>query len=164
MTKNYIHVETSPDRSAGSAVQAYKNSLDLFNKRQEKRRIARLDNETSGKLETYLTVEHHLELEFVPPGTHRALKADRAIETWKEHFISTLAGTDPEFPMQLWDELVEQAEWTLDIHRTPTLLSQRGNIHTVHTISKNIHLHQLESKLLYTKNHMSEVHGPHMQY
>ena len=35
-----------------------------------------------------------MELEFVPPGTHRALKAERAIETWKYHFISILAGTD----------------------------------------------------------------------
>ena len=115
---NYIHVETTPDRSAGSAVQAYKNALELFNKKHGKRKIARLDNETSGKLETYLTVEHHLDLEFVPPGTHRALKAERAIETWKEHYISTLAGTDPEFPLQIWDELVEQSELTLNSLRS----------------------------------------------
>ena len=112
---NYIHIEVIGDRTASAAIQAYSNALTLFNKKHGKRKIARLDNETSGKLETYLIAEHQLELEFVPPGTHRALKAERAIETWKEHFISILAGTDPEFPMQVWDELVIQGEATLNM-------------------------------------------------
>ena len=114
---NYIHVEATTDRTTGSTIQAYSNALALFSKRHGKQKIARLDNETSGKLEAYLSKEHQMELEFVPPGTHRALKAERAIETWKEHFISILAGTDPEFPMQVWDELIVQGEATLNMMR-----------------------------------------------
>ena len=78
---NYIHIEVTTDRTASSAIQAYSNALSLFNKRHGKRKITSLNNETSDKLETYLSKEHDLQLEFVPPSTHRALKAERAIET-----------------------------------------------------------------------------------
>ena len=99
-----------------------------------------MDNETSGKLETYLSKEHNLELEFVPPGTHRALKAERAIETWKEHFISILAGTDPEFPMQFWDELVVQSESTLNLMRpsnTDPNISAWEHMHGTYNFEKH---------------------------
>lgn len=32
------------------------------------------------------------------PGIHRMLPAKRTIQTFKNHFISTLYGCDPEFP------------------------------------------------------------------
>ena len=137
---NYIHIEVTTDRTASSAIQAYSNALSLFNKRHGKRKIARLDNETSGKLETYLSKEHGLELEFVPPGTHRALKAERAIETWKEHFISILAGTDPEFPMHLWDELVAQGECTLNMMRPSNVdpsISAWEHMHGAYNFAKH---------------------------
>ena len=51
-------------------------------------------------------------MEYVPPGTHRANKAERAIQTWKAHFIACLCTTDPAFPMKAWDGLVSQAELT----------------------------------------------------
>ena len=114
---SYIHVEPTKDRTTPSVIAAYEKALSLFSARHGKRKIARLDNETSGKLETYLQDDHKLQLEFVPPGTHRALKAERVLQTWKNHFISLLAGTDPQFPLEVYDELIPQGELTLNLLR-----------------------------------------------
>jgi len=52
---------------------------------------------------------------------HRRNKAERAIRTWKNHFIATLAGVDPDFPMCAWNELIKQAEITVNLLReSPT--------------------------------------------
>jgi hypothetical protein len=41
--------------------------------------------------------------------------AERAIQTFKDHFISALATTDSKFPLQLWDKLTSQVENTLNL-------------------------------------------------
>ncbi len=51
--------------------------------------------------------------------------AERAIQTFKPHFISALATTDGKFPLQLWDRLTPQIEATLNmlqsLHIDPTM-------------------------------------------
>ncbi len=49
------------------------------------------------------------------PHNHHVNAAERAIQTFKEHFVSALAMTDIEFPLQLWDQLVPQVEATLNL-------------------------------------------------
>jgi hypothetical protein len=51
------------------------------------------------------------------PAMHRRNMAERAIQTFKNHFIAILAGTDPTFPLHLWDKLIPQAETTLNLLR-----------------------------------------------
>ena len=46
---------------------------------------------------------------------HRQNHAERAIRTFKDHFIAILAGVDAKFPPYLWDLLLPQAEVTLDL-------------------------------------------------
>jgi hypothetical protein len=50
----------------------------------------------------------------VEPHNHRVNAAERAIQTFKDHFISALATTDSEFPLQLWDKLTSQVKNTLN--------------------------------------------------
>ena len=50
----------------------------------------------------------------VEPHNHRINAAERAIQTFKDHFISALTTTDSEFPLQLWDKLTSQVETTLN--------------------------------------------------
>ncbi len=54
----------------------------------------------------------------VPPFTKRANKAERAIQTFKRHFIAVLAGTHPSFPIDRWSELLPQAKLTLNMMRS----------------------------------------------
>ncbi len=51
----------------------------------------------------------------VPPHMHRRNAAERAIRTFKNHFIATLATTNKMFPMHLWDRLLPQATMTLNM-------------------------------------------------
>ena len=48
---------------------------------------------------------------------HRRNVAEKAIQTFKDHFASVLCGTDDSFPMHLWDRLLEQAEHQLNMLR-----------------------------------------------
>ena len=42
-------------------------------------------------------------LQLVPPHVHRQNAAERAIQTWKNHFLAGIATLDPNFPIQEWD-------------------------------------------------------------
>jgi len=55
--------------------------------------------------------------QLVPPHIHRRNSAERAIRTFKNHFLAGLAGTDPDFPMHLWDRLISQTTTTLNLLR-----------------------------------------------
>jgi hypothetical protein len=52
---------------------------------------------------------------------HRRNWAERAIRTFKDHFLAILAGVDAAFPPYLWDLLLPQAELTLNLLRQATL-------------------------------------------
>jgi hypothetical protein len=56
--------------------------------------------------------------QLVPPHCHRCNAAERAISTFKEHFVVGLSSVDPSFPLHLWDILLQQAEITLNLLRT----------------------------------------------
>ena len=53
----------------------------------------------------------------VEPHNHHVNAAKRAIQTFKDHFISALATTDIEFPLQLWNKLTSQVVATLNLMR-----------------------------------------------
>ena len=49
-----------------------------------------------------------------PPANNRALYAERAIRTYKNHLIATLSTTAPDFPLNLWDKVLPQIEICLN--------------------------------------------------
>ena len=56
-------------------------------------------------------------MQIVEPHNHRVNAAELAIQTFKAAFISDLATTDSDFPLQLWDRLTPQVEATLNLLR-----------------------------------------------
>jgi hypothetical protein len=52
---------------------------------------------------------------------HRCNRAERAIRTFKDHFVSILVVVDQSFPPYLWDLLLPQAELALNLLRQSTL-------------------------------------------
>jgi hypothetical protein len=61
--------------------------------------------------------EEGTDYQLVPLGVHRRDAAERAICTFKNHFIAGLCSTDKNFPLHLWDHLVPQAKLTLNMLR-----------------------------------------------
>ena len=53
----------------------------------------------------------------VAPHNHRVNAAERAIHTFKEHFIAALATIDRKCPLQLWDQFLIQVQDTLNMLR-----------------------------------------------
>ena len=83
-------------------------------------RLHTLDNEASTNLKDFLTAEK-VEYQLVPPHIHPHNSAERAIQTFKTHFIAGLASTDPNFPLSNWCCLLPQAELTLNLLRPSRL-------------------------------------------
>lgn len=54
--------------------------------------------------------KRNLHFQLVPPDVHHRNAAERAIWTWKKHFIAGLCSTDPTFPIAEWDCIVQQGE------------------------------------------------------
>jgi hypothetical protein len=82
-----------------------------------------MDNEAPSALKSYST-ENDMTDQLVPPHFHRRNAADRAIRTFKEHFMAGLSSVDPDLPMHLWDRLLSQAEITLNLLRVSRLHPQ----------------------------------------
>jgi hypothetical protein len=78
--------------------------------------LQRLDNECSAILKEYMTAQD-VEYQLVPPGVHRRNAAERAIRTFKNHFIAGLCSVDKDFPLHLWDRLLPQALLSLNLLR-----------------------------------------------
>ena len=75
-----------------------------------------MDNEASNSLKHAL-IKHNIDYQLVPPHLHRRNMAERAIQTFKNHFISCLCTAPPGFPAAEWDRLLPQAEITLNLLR-----------------------------------------------
>ena len=74
------------------------------------------DNQATTPIKAFLKKEG-CKWQFVEPNNHRINAAERAIQTFKNHFISGLSSTDEHWPLQLWDHLTKQATTTLNILR-----------------------------------------------
>ena len=58
-----------------------------------------------------------MKFQLVPPNDHRQNIAEKAIQTFKDHFVAVLCGTDVKFPMQLWWRILRQAKNQLNLLR-----------------------------------------------
>ena len=59
--------------------------------------------------------------QLVPLNMHRRNVVERAIRTFKAHFLAILAEVDPNFPEYMWDNLLVQTELTINLLRQATL-------------------------------------------
>jgi hypothetical protein len=75
-----------------------------------------MDNQATKYIKKFLTVKD-CAFQVVESHNHRVNAAERAIQTFKDAFIATLATTDSEFPLQLWDKLAPQVQNTLNLLR-----------------------------------------------
>jgi hypothetical protein len=76
-----------------------------------------------------------MDYELVPPGQHRRNQAEQAIQTFKAHFISILAGIDDKFPLSFWCHLLEPIELTLNLLRQSRVapkMSAFAHAHSTH--------------------------------
>ena len=94
---NYIRAIPMKSRETGEMIRCYTACYDYFKSRGFTSKLIRLDNEVSTKLIKQIQLDN-LDYQLAAPGDHRRNPAERAIQSFKDHFISIRAGTDCEFP------------------------------------------------------------------
>ena len=114
VASNSIWVEPTKNKTEGEMILARQRALQrmklcgIIPKRQV------LDNEASAAYRTAIK-ESNMEYQLVPPDDHRRNVAEKAIQTWKDHFIANLSGTADTFPLHLWDQCIPQMERQLNL-------------------------------------------------
>jgi hypothetical protein len=116
---NYVKVIPMKSRSASEWVKAYDSVHKEPTLKGFKPQLQTLDNEASAALKNFFTAN---DIAYQP--CHRRNAAERAIRTFKEHFVAGLSSVDPSFPLHLWDRPLPQAEITLNLLRTSRLHPQ----------------------------------------
>lgn len=128
---NYIHVEPMKGKSGPEILAAYQRAFKVLCAAGLRPQLQRLDNEASETLKQFMTDEN-VDFQLVPPGVHRRNAAERAIRTFKNHFIAGLCSLDKDFPLHLWDRLLPQALLTLNLLRGSRInpkLSAQAQVH-----------------------------------
>ena len=114
---NYIDCEPLQSRTARSLTKAYQA---IFQRWKATGVICPnwhvLDNEAPEELKQAIR-ENGCRVELTPADQHRRNVAERAIQTFKGHFIAVLAGVADGFPINQWDELLPQTILTLNLLR-----------------------------------------------
>jgi hypothetical protein len=120
---NYVKVIPMKSRSASEWFKPYDTIHQELTVKGFKPKFQTLDNEALTALKNFFTA-NDVGYQLVPPHFHRRNAAERAIRTFKEHFVAGFSSVDPTFQLYLWDRLLPQAEITLNLLRTSRLHPQ----------------------------------------
>ena len=122
---NAILVRPMKTRDTECMVQAYSDIYEELAKKGCKPKLNITDNECSRAVQTFIESQD-VAWQLVEPDNHRVNATERAIQTFKNHFIAGLATVDKSFPLQLWCYLLPQAELTLNLLRTSRIDSTKS--------------------------------------
>jgi hypothetical protein len=140
---NYIFVEPMRNRSKKEMIRAHEKIINRMRSAGLGIKKHMLDNEASDPFKQYIR-RQEIQFELVPPGNHRRNQVERAIQTFKLHFIAILAGVDDKFPLSLWCLLLKPTELTLNLLRQSKVAPK---------ISASVHIHGHH-------NYMKKPFGP----
>jgi hypothetical protein len=99
----------------GKMIQAYQCLIDQLKSAGITPKHHILDNECSEEFKATIK-KNNMAYQLVPLHDHWRNLAEKAIQTFKAHFINIfLCGTNTNFPLHLWDWLLPQAEHTLNM-------------------------------------------------
>ncbi len=86
-SSNVINVETTRSRSGTDLLVALQQAFKFFTDRGAAPLLVCMDNECSEGKMNLLATTTPIKFELTPVAQHRTNVAERAISTWKDHFI-----------------------------------------------------------------------------
>ena len=113
---NAIIITEIKNRSNKETIRAFTSLTEDLKNRGIYPVLHLMDNESSTALNMTMT-SMNIKYQFVPPSDHRANNAERAIQTFKKHFISVLCSVDKDFHIQLWDRILQKSSISLNLLR-----------------------------------------------
>ncbi len=93
-----IIVRAMPSRTDASMVIAFTKVIATLKSSGYMPALNVMDNECSAAVKKYIRSEK-ITIQLIPPHNHRVSAAERAIATFKEHFIAALATDDTHCPL-----------------------------------------------------------------
>jgi hypothetical protein len=136
---NAILAKAMISRSEHEMIRAYETIHQYLVSRGLRPKLQRLDNEASTKLKEYMCLQN-INYQLAPPHCHRRNAAERAIWTFKNHFVAGLASTNKPFPLHLWDRLIPQVVMTLNLLQQSCLcpqLSANAQLNNIYDYNRN---------------------------
>jgi hypothetical protein len=113
---NVIIVKTLRDETDKSMVEAFQEVYEYLTEKGFKPKLNVMDNQCSRAIQKFIK-STGADIQLVNPDDHRVNAAERAIQTWKNHWITGMGNLDPNCPMQLWCQFIEQGQDTLNMLR-----------------------------------------------
>jgi hypothetical protein len=113
---NYIRSVPIKSRSKEELLRAYHEVYEWLSMRGFKPLLHKMDNETLHEVEKFIQGQQ-TRLQYTPPDMHRTNPDERAIHTWKNHFLAGFAGLPKSFPIANWCRLTKQCDATLNMLR-----------------------------------------------
>ncbi len=128
---NYIFCEPMKNRSEDEMIEVYQKIINRMKAAGVGLKPHQLDNKASKAYKQCIR-QNGMMHELVPPDNHRSNLAERAIQTFKHHFISILSSVDDKFPLSLWCTLLEQTELTVNLLRQSNIMPKISVFAHVH--------------------------------
>ncbi|KAL7482174.1 hypothetical protein ACHAW6_007869 [Cyclotella cf. meneghiniana] len=116
---NFIKSYPIKLRHRSEIIKAYTEVYNFLQVRGYRPQLHKLDNETSKDVEAFIT-ENNATFQHTPLDMHRTNTAERAIRTWKNHFVAIRAGTPSTYRLSNWCKDLEQTDITLNMLRPCT--------------------------------------------
>jgi hypothetical protein len=111
---NYIFVEPMHSRSKKEMIRAYKKIINRMRLAGLGPKKHTLDNKALEAFKQCIQ-EQQMHYKLAPPDYYQHNQVERAIQTFKAHFILILAGIDDKFPLSLWCHLLKPTKLTLNL-------------------------------------------------
>jgi hypothetical protein len=111
---NYIFCKLMKNRTEGKIITVYQKMVGRMEIAGLGLKHHWLDNKCSENFKKCIK-KNHMTWELVPPDCHQRNIAERAIQTFKNHFVAILSRVDDRFPLFLWCHLIRPAELTINL-------------------------------------------------
>ena len=95
-------------------MEAFEDVYGYFTARGFKPKLNVMDNQCNRTIQKFITFTD-AKVQLVNPDDHRVNAAERAIQTWKNHWIAGMGTLDPNCPLQLWCQFIEQGQDILNL-------------------------------------------------
>jgi hypothetical protein len=100
-----ILVEPMKNITSGKMIRMYQTLVERLRLAGIAPKEHILDNECSADFKAAITT-NNMTYQLIPPHDHRRNKAEKAVQTFKDHFVAILCGANKSFPLNLWDLLL----------------------------------------------------------
>jgi hypothetical protein len=136
---NYIICKLMKNQTKGKIIMAYQKMVDRMKLLALGLKHDRLDNKCLAALKACIA-KNRMTHELVPLDCHHCNIAKRAIQMFKNHFVSILSRVDDRFPLSLWCHLVRPVELTVNLLQQSNVapkVSAYAHVHGQHNYIKH---------------------------